>query len=250
MGDWLFTSGGPLSDYLLELEQVAMRFVDDMDDFDLLDKAEDAHVRALVESLLPRVPVLLVERATMKVIEGPEAHPVQFVVPFDGTAGLFSLAPDGATEEPPEGKALGALFLTISAATPTEAQKAFLGRTVAIERWLDLTRAQLLPVKARLARTLERRLTERRKRLIADLNVDVESYEALSGSQIPQITIEDLKSLVLGGAPFRLLGVLRPEQWERAHLPRSECVDYSSLARQSKGFGKDERLIVYCTGAG
>jgi len=253
MGDVLFSIHGRLSDYLSQLEELAGKLVEDMPDLELLDQPAEAHAQKLLRLLMPQTPRLMLEQVVPRMETSEEETIAKFVVPFSGTGALLNYTPSGMTETPPPGKVAGALIVTIPTTEEgtATAEAIFKDTVTQIERWLELVAREVAPLEPKLAARLEQPLAERQRRVAEDLGVDMVSYRAQAGAEVPRISLAELRAMVQAQAEVRLVDVLGEDHWKRGHLPGSEWLDFARLAREAKRrFRPDERLVVYCTGAG
>jgi len=253
VADVLFSAGGPLADYMARLETLADELVDGLSDFDLLDEPAEVRAHNLQRFLMPLTPRLMLDRVTPQVEDSSEGPIARFVVPFSGTGALLSMTPESMAEPPPAGKVAGALVIVVplEGIDLSRAETTFQATVEAIDRWLERVEQQLTPLGPRLAARLLPRVNNRREALIRELEIDPVSYRAQAGIQVERIELAELRELIESGTPFTLLDVLGEDHWNRAHLPGSHWVDFSALAREvRRRFHREERIVVYCSGAG
>ena len=66
---------------------------------------------------------------------------------------------------------------------------------------------------------------------------------------IGRVGLEELRGLLAGSEPVRLVDVMGEEHWSTAHIPGSEWIDFRGLAREARRrFGLDETIVLYCNG--
>ena len=110
----LFTECGPLSGYLVELEQLADRLVDEMAEEELVERPPEEHANVLERRLTPCLPELLLDRVTVRREVTPGESFMVFTVPFSGTGALFSYTPRGSVGTMPRGTVSGVLTIAVS----------------------------------------------------------------------------------------------------------------------------------------